>query len=80
MNNEKIIVEVNPRTKEKKTVNLTDLELSNGYTIGNLIADFKLLQKQVSLLYNINSKLINVVSNINKSTAVQIADIKEEIK
>lgn len=80
MGEEKIILEINPRTKEKKLVKVTDLILYDDYTIQNLIDEHNTMQKQLKSLILLNNKLIDVVSNISKSTAVQIADIKEEIK
>jgi hypothetical protein len=77
---ERIILEINPRTKEKKLVKVTDLILYDDYTIQNLIDEHNAMQKQLKSLILLNNKLIDVVSNISKSTAVQIADIKEEIK
>ena len=80
MSEEKIILEINPRTKEKKLVKVIDLQLVEGYTVSDLITEHKEMQKQIKSLILLNNKLIDVVANINKSTAVQIADIKEEIK
>lgn len=77
---EKIILEVNPRTKEKKAINLLDYELYENYSIRDLINEHRTMQQQIVMLNSINTKLIDVVSNIQKSTLVQIADIKEEIK
>lgn len=78
--NNNIIVEVNPRTKEKKVIKITEIQLAENYTIQNLIDEHNEMQKQIKSLILLNNKLIDVVSNISKSTAVQIADIKEEIK
>ena len=75
-----VIVEINPRTKEKKVVKITEIQLAENYTIQNLIDEHNKMQKQLKSLILLNNKLIDVVSNISKSTAVQIADIKEEIK
>ena len=77
---EKIILEVNERTKEKKAINLLDYELYENYSIRDLINEHRTMQQQIVMLNSINTKLIDVVSNIQKSTLVQIADIKEEIK
>ena len=77
---ERIILEVNPSTKEKKCVKITDLELEEHYTIGNLLEDLKLVKSKLARQELINARLIDVVANINKSALVQIADIKEEIK
>lgn len=78
--NNNIIVEVNPRTKEKKVIKITEIQIAENYTIQNLIDEHNAMQKQLKSLILLNNKLIDVVSNISKSTAVQIADIKEEIK
>ena len=78
--NNNIIVEVNPRTKEKKVVKITEIQIAKNYTIQNLIDEHNAMQKQLKSLILLNNKLIDVVSNISKSTAVQIADIKEGIK
>lgn len=75
-----VIVEINPRTKEKKVVKITEIQLAENYTIQDLIDEHNKMQKQLKSLILLNNKLIDVVSNISKSTAVQIADIKEEIK
>lgn len=75
-----VIVEINPRTKEKKVVKITEIQLAENYTIQDLIDEHNKMQKQLKSLILLNNKLIDVISNISKSTAVQIADIKEEIK
>jgi hypothetical protein len=80
MLDEKFILEINPRTKEKKTINLLDYYLFENYTIRDLINEHNQMKEQIKKLNLLNAKLINVVSNINKSALVQIADIKEEIK
>lgn len=80
MQEEKLILETNPRTKEKKTIKATELTLTKDLTMQDLINDVKHLKEQVKSLVILNNKLIDVVSNINKSALVQIADIKEEIK
>ena len=77
---EKIILEINPRTKEKKLVKISDLELRKNYTVGNLLSDFDMIKSKLARQELINDKLIDVISNLNKSTAVQIADIKEDLK
>jgi hypothetical protein len=80
MNEERIILEINPRTKEKKLVKVTDLQLIENYTIANLLDDFEHIKTKLARQELLNAKLIDAISNISKSTAVQIADIKEEIK
>jgi hypothetical protein len=80
MSEERIVLEINPRTKEKKLVKVTDLQLIEGYTIANLLSDFALIKTKLARQELLNAKLIDVITNITKSTAVQIADIKEEIK
>jgi hypothetical protein len=80
MQEEKFILEINPRTKEKKTINLLDYYLFENYTIRDLINEHNQMKEQIKKLNLLNAKLIDVVSNINKSALVQIADIKEEIK
>ena len=75
-----IIIEVNPRTKEKRVVKILDCQLTNGYTIRDLLEEHNTMLKQMHNLQLINTKLIDVIGNISKSTAVQIAEIKEEIK
>ena len=77
---EKIIMEINPRTKEKKLVNVLELDLYDDFTVTDLLNEHNDLKKQVKSLQILNKKLIEVVSNLNKSTAVQIADIKEDLK
>lgn len=80
MNDEKFIVEINPRTKEKKTIDLLDYTLFENYTIRDLINEHNKMKEQIIKINKLNAKLIDVVASINKSTLVQIADIKEEIK
>ena len=80
MSEEKIILEVNPRTKEKKLVKVNDLQLIEGYTVANLLDDLNYVKTKLARQELLNAKLIDVISNLNKSTAVQIADIKEELK
>lgn len=77
---EKIIMEINPRTKEKKLVNVLELHLYDDFTVADLLNEHNDLKKQVKSLQILNKKLIEVVSNLSKSTAVQIADIKEDLK
>ena len=76
----KFVVEINPRTKEKNVIDLLDYELYPDLTIKDLINQHKQMQEQIKSLILLNTKLIDVVGNINKSALVQIADIKEEIK
>lgn len=80
MCDEKIIIEVNPRTKEKKKIDLLDYQIDENYTIRDLINEHNIIQEQIKALQSLNAKLIDVVANINKSLQVQIVDIKEEIK
>ena len=80
MSEERIILEINPRTKEKKLVKVSDLQLIEGYTIANLLDDLNHVKTKLARQELLNAKLIDVISNLNKSTAVQIADIKEELK
>ena len=80
MNDEKIILEVNPRTKEKKAIKVTELELAEGYTVGNLVEEHNKMKRQIKSLILLNNKLVDVVANVNKSTKIQIADIREELK
>ena len=77
---EKLIVEVNPRTKEKKVIDLLDYKIDKDFTIGDLVKEHNLMKEQIKKLIKLNTALVDVVSKINQSTAVQIADIKEEIK
>lgn len=80
MSEERIILEINPRTKEKKLVKVTDLQLIEGYTIANLLDELNHIKTKLARQELLNAKLIDVISNLNKSTTVQIADIKEELK
>lgn len=77
---EKLIVEVNPRTKEKKVIDLLDYKIDKDFTIGDLVKEHNLMKEKIKKLIKLNTALVDVVSKINQSTAVQIADIKEEIK
>lgn len=78
--NEKFILEINPLTKEKKKIDLLDYELTPDFTVRDLIEEHALMKKHLLSQNQAIVKLIEVVNNITKSTAVQIADIKEEIK
>lgn len=78
--NEKIVLEINPRTKEKIVKPLTECILYDNYSVGDLIEEHKLMQQQIKQLKLINTKLIDVVNNINKSSQVQITNIMEELK
>ena len=80
MNKEKFIVEVNPRTKEKKVIELLDYEIKKGFKIKNLIEEHELMKEQLKKITKLNNALVKALAKLNKSTAVQIADIKEEIK
>jgi hypothetical protein len=77
---ERIILEINPRTKEKKLVKVIDLQLIEGYTIANLLDDLNHVKTKLARQELLNAKLIDVIANLNKSTTVQITDIKEELK
>lgn len=80
MTKEKFIVEVNPRTKEKKVIELLDYEIKKGFTIQNLIEEHDLMKEQIKKITKLNKALVKALAKINNSTAVQIADIKEDIK
>ena len=80
MSEERIILEINPRTKEKKLVNVLDLKIEENYTVRDLIEEHRKMQMQIKALSKLNNKLIDVVKNINKATKIQIVEIKEEIK
>lgn len=77
---ELVILEINQRTKEKKAVKLIECELYKDYSVGDLIKEHQQLIKEVNRINQLNAKLIEVIASLNKATAVQIADIKEEIK
>lgn len=77
---EQVVLEINPRTKEKIVKPLIECELDENYTVNDLIKEHKKTIKEVESLKKINLKLINAVASLTKSTQVQIADIKEEIK
>lgn len=77
---ERIILEINPRTKEKKLVKATDLQLIEGYTVANLLEDLSHIKSKLARQELLNAKLIDVIANLNKSTTIQIADIKEDLK
>ena len=76
----KFVVEINPRTKEKKLIDLLDYEVCKGFTIKDLIEEHNLIKEQLKSLKKLNTALVDTLAKINTSTAVQIADIKEEIK
>lgn len=76
----KFVVEINPRTKEKQLIDLLEYELKPDFTIEQLVKEHEMLKKHIKKQDAIIIKLIDVIANLNKSTAVQIADIKEEIK
>lgn len=76
----KFVVEINPRTKEKKLIDLLDYEVCKGFKISDLIQEHNLIKEQLKSLKKLNTALVEALSKINISTAVQIADIKEEIK
>lgn len=77
---EQIVLQINPRTKEKIVKPLTDCIIYDNYKVSDLINEHKSMQQQIKQLMLINTKLIDVVGNINKSAQVQILDIKEELK
>lgn len=76
----KFVVEINPRTKEKKMIDLLDYEVCKGFTIKDLIEEHNQIKEQLKTLKKLNTALVDTISKINTSTAVQLADIKEEIK
>ena len=77
---EKVVLEINPRTKEKIVKPLNECILYENYSVSDLINEHKSMQQQIKQLMLINTKLIDVVNNINKSSQVQIANIMEELK
>lgn len=76
----KFVVEINPRTKEKKLIDLLDYEVCKGFTINDLIEEHNAMKEKIKALMKLNTALVDTLTKINTSTAVQIADIKEEIK
>ena len=76
----KFVVEINPRTKEKKLIDLLDYEVCKGFTISDLIEEHNAIKEKLKALMKLNTALVDTLAKINTSTAVQIADIKEEIK
>lgn len=76
----KFVVEINPRTKEKKLIDLLDYEVCKGFTIKDLIEEHNSMKEKIKTLMKLNTALVDTLTKINTSTAVQIADIKEEIK
>lgn len=76
----KFVVEINPRTKEKKLIDLLDYEVCKGFTISDLIEEHNAIKEKLKALTKLNTALVDTLTKINTSTAVQIADIKEEIK
>ena len=76
----KFVVEINPRTKEKKLIDLLDYEVCKGFTINDLIEEHNAIKEKLKALTKLNTALVDTLTKINTSTAVQIADIKEEIK
>ena len=76
----KFVVEINPRTKEKKLIDLLDYEVCTGFTISDLIKEHAEIKEKIKALTKLNTALVDTLTKINTSTAVQIADIKEEIK
>ena len=77
---EQVVLEINPRTKEKIVKPLTECELNEGYLVKDLIEEHQQALVKINKLENIVSALINVVGNVNKSMNAQIVEIKEEIK
>lgn len=77
---EQIVLEINPRTKEKITKDLMECILFDDYKVKDLVANNETLIIEVAKLQQLTNKLIDVITNLNKSMQVQIADIKEEIK
>ena len=80
MGEEKFILEINPRTKEKKKIDLLDYNIDQDFTIRDLINEHNEMKKCIKKQNEIINAVIKTFLNLNKSTAVQIADIKEEIK
>ena len=76
----KFVVEINPRTKEKKLIDLLDYEVCKGFTISDLIEEHNAIKEKIKALMKLNTALVDTLTKINTSTAVQIADIKEELK
>ena len=77
---EKVILEINPLTKEKITKDLMECVLFDDYKVKDLVASNETLLIEFAKLKQLTIKLIDVVGNLNKSMQVQILDIKEEIK
>ena len=80
MNNEKIILETNPRTQEKKKIDLLDYQLTDNYTVRDLLNEHQKALSEIEKLNKLVVKLAESLVNINKSLQVQIIDIKEEVK
>jgi len=80
MAREKFIVEINPLTKEKKVIDFLDYEVEPKFTIKDLIAEHNLMKTQIKKIAKLSSALVKSLTKINKSTSIQLADIKEEIK
>ena len=76
----KFVVEINPRTKEKKLIDLLDYEVCKGFTINDLIQEHNSMKEKIKALMKLNTALVDTLTKINTSTAVQIADIKEDLK
>lgn len=76
----KFVVEINPRTKEKKLIDLLDYEVCKGFTVSDLIKEHAEIKEKIKALTKLNTALVDTLTKINTSTAVQIADIKEELK
>ena len=46
----KFVVEINPRTKEKKLIDLLDYEVCKGFKISDLIQEHNLIKEQLKSL------------------------------
>lgn len=80
MDKVKFVVEVNPRTKEKQVIEFLDYEVNPGFTIRDLINEHNCMKNQIKKISKLSSALVKALNKINKSTTIQLADIKEEIK
>lgn len=83
MTETKVVLEINPRTKEKTTEYLKNINIDGEYTTGQLLESHKELlikcdkqDKQIKVLYEYINKLINVIEKNSIATNIQIADIK----
>ena len=80
MDNIKFVVEVNPRTKEKRVIEFLKCEITPGFTVKNLLDEHNCMKTQIKQIAKLSTALVKSLSKINKSTSVQLAEIKEEIK